>query len=56
MKRLLSNGGALLITGALLDLMIAWGLEKDLPWLRSSTMGAGGMVCLYLLMKYRKQL
>jgi hypothetical protein len=56
MKKLLSYGGAALITAALLDPVICSGLVKPLPWLRDILMGAGGVAGLYLMMKYRKQL
>jgi len=41
MKTLLSYGGAVLITTALLDPMIASGLGKPIPWLRDTLMGEG---------------
>ena len=45
MKKLLSYGGAALITAALLDPIICSGLGKPLPWLRDILMGAGGVAC-----------
>ena len=56
MKKLLSYGGAALITAALLDPVFYSGLGKPIPWLRDIVMGAGGVACLYLLVKYRRQL
>ncbi len=56
MKKLLSYGGAALITAALLDPVICSGLGKPTPWLLDLGMGGAGVVCLYLLVKYRKEL
>ena len=56
MKKLLSWGGAALITAALLDPLICSGLGRLTPWLRDLAMGGAGAVCLYLLVKYRKEL
>ncbi len=56
MKRLLSYGGVSLLVSAFLDPLISSGLDRPVPWLRDLLMGAGGAVCLYLLVKYRKEL
>ncbi len=56
MKKLLSWGGACLITAAFLDPLFTSGLGKTIPWLRVLLMGGGGVACLYLLVKYRKEL
>ncbi len=56
MKKLLSYGGATLLVSAFLDPVISSGLDRPIPWLRDLLMGAGGVACLYLLVKYRKQL
>ncbi len=56
MKKLLSWGGATLITAALLDPVIYSGLGRPIPWLRDLAMGGAGAVCLYLLVKFRKEL
>jgi hypothetical protein len=56
MKKLLSWGGASLLTGALLDPLIYGGLGNPVPWGRDLAMAAGGILCLYLLVKYRHEL
>ncbi len=56
MKRLLSFGGASLLVSAFLDPLISSGLDRPIPWLRDLLMGMGGVACLYLLVKYRKEL
>lgn len=55
MKKLLSWGGAGLLTAALLDPLIYSTLEQPIPWLRDMVMFAAGAGCLYLLYKYRCQ-
>lgn len=55
MKKLLSWGGVGLLTSALLDPVIYGTLEKPIPWVRDLLMAAGGILCLYLLVKFRKQ-
>jgi hypothetical protein len=55
-KSLLSFGGAALITAALLDLIFCSGIGRPLPWFRAAVMAAGGVVCLYLLIRFRKEL
>jgi hypothetical protein len=56
MKTLLSWGGTGLITTALLDPLIQSGLESPIPWGRDLLMGAAGIFCIYLLVKYRRDL
>ena len=56
MKKLLSFAAASLITGALLDPMIAVGLDNPVPWGRDIAMAGFGILCLYLLVKYRRDL
>lgn len=56
MKQLLSWGGSGLLIAALLDPLVYWGLDKPVPWLRDLAMAAVGILCIYLLIKYRKQL
>lgn len=56
MKKLLSYGGAALVTTALLDPIIYSGLGRPIPWLRDILMGAAGAACLYVLMTYRNEL
>ena len=56
MKKLLTWGGTGLIISALLDPLIYSGMGKPVPWLRDLLMASGGVLCLYLLVKYRDQL
>lgn len=56
MKKLLSWGGVGLLTSALLDPVIYSSLGNPIPWWRDILMGAAGVVCIYLLVKYRKEL
>ena len=56
MKRLLSWGGTGLLTTALLDPLIASGLGTPTPWVRDLLMGSAGILCIYLLIKFRKEL
>jgi len=56
MKKLLSFAAVSLITGALLDPLITAGLGNPVPWSRDIVMLGGGIVCLYLLVKYRHDL
>ncbi|GFO70081.1 hypothetical protein GMLC_36600 [Geomonas limicola] len=56
MKWLLTCGGVGLLTSALLDPVIYATLEKPIPWWRDLLMGAAGIVCVYLLVKYRRDL
>lgn len=56
MKKVLSWGGAGLLTGALLDPVIYGTLEKPILWGRDLIMGGAGLACIYLQVKYRKRL
>ena len=56
MKKLLTWGGVGLLTSAMLDPVIYATLEQPIPWGRDVLMAAGGIVCFYLLVKFRKQL
>ena len=56
MKKLLSWGGTSLITAALLDPLIYSGLGTPLPWGRDLLMGGAGVLCICLLVKYRREL
>ena len=56
MKKLLSWGGASLLTGALLDPLITSGLGSPVPWGRDLLMGGAGILCIYLLVKFRREL
>lgn len=55
MKKLLTWGGVGLITTALLDPLIYSMLDLPIPWLRDLAMLAGGIGCLYLLFRYRRE-
>ena len=44
------------MTSALLDPVIYASLEKPVPWVRDVLMTAGGIICLFLLVKYHKDL
>ena len=56
MKKLLCFAAVSLITGALLDPLITAGLGNPVPWGRDIVMLGAGIVCLYLLVKYRHDL
>ena len=56
MKKLLSWGAVGLLTTAILDPLIYSMLEQPIPWLRDVLMAIGGVICFYLLIKYRKEL
>lgn len=55
MKKLLSWGGTGLVTTAILEPLIYSMLDLPIPWWRDLLMLAGGIGCLYLLIKYRHQ-
>ena len=56
MKKLLSWGGASLITSALLDPVICATLGSPVRWFLDLLMGGAGVLCIYLLVKYRNEL
>ncbi len=56
MKKLLSWGAVGLLTTALLDPLIYYMLEQPIPWLRDLVMGAAGIGCFYLLLRFRDEL
>jgi len=56
MKKLLSFGGTSLLISALLDPIIHSGLGTPIPWGMDALMAVGGIVCIYLLVKYRNSL
>lgn len=56
MKKLLNWGAVGLLTTAMLDPLVYSMLEKPVPWLRDLVMGAAGIGCFYLLIKYRDEL
>ena len=53
MKKLLTWGGVGLLTTALLDPVLYSMLDQPIPWVRDLLMAAGGIGCLYLLVKLR---
>ena len=55
MKKLLSWGGVGLLTTALLDPVMYSMLDKPIPWFRDLVMLAGGVGCLYLLVRFRDE-
>ncbi len=55
MKKLLSYGAIGLLTSAFFDPMIYSALSKPIPWVRDALMAAGGILCFYLLVKFRDQ-
>ena len=56
MKKLLSFAAVSLSTGALLDPLVAATLGNPAPWGRDAVMLGAGILCLYLLVKYRHDL
>lgn len=56
MKKLLSFAAVTLLTGALLDPMLQSGLGKPIPLWRDLGMFLAGAICLYILVKYRRNL
>ena len=56
MKTLLTWSSASLITGALLDPMIQSGLGRPVPWGRDLLMAGAGLICIWLMIKYRRNL
>lgn len=53
MKKLLSWGGASLLTSALLDPIACSALGNPVRWGWDLVMGLGGALCIYLLIRYR---
>lgn len=49
-------GAVGLLTSALLDPLIYSMLDQPIPWFRDVIMGGGGVVRLYLLVKFRDEL
>lgn len=56
MKKLLTWTAVGLLTTALLDPLMYSMLERPVPWLRDLLMLAGGVGCLYLLVRFRRDL
>lgn len=54
MKKLLSWGGAGLLSSALLDPLVSATLGQPVPWLMDFLMLVGGSICLYLLVRFRE--
>ena len=53
MKKLLSWGAVGLLTTAMLDPLVYSMLDKPIPWVRDVLMGAAGVACFYIMIKYR---
>ena len=53
MKKLLTWGAVGLLTSALLDPVIYSLLDQPIPWGRDLLMGAAGVGCYYLLIRFR---
>lgn len=56
MKKLLLWGGPSLIVSSFLDIIFQSGMERPIPWGRDLLMAGAGVVCIFLLIKYRRQL
>jgi hypothetical protein len=55
MKKLLTWGAVGLLTSALLEPLIYSMLEQPVPWIRDLFMAGGGVVCFWLLVKFRDE-
>ena len=56
MKKLLTWGAVGLLTTAMLDPLLYSSLGMPIPWGRDLLMGASGIGCFYLLIKFRDNL
>jgi hypothetical protein len=56
MKKLLTFGAVGFLCAAFLDPLLASGLERSIPWLRSILLAIAGSVCYYLLIRFRREL
>ena len=56
MKKLLSFAAVTLLTSAFLDPLIKSGMDRPIPWGQDLAMAGGGIICIYLLVKYRRDL
>lgn len=56
MKKLLMWGAVGLLTTAFLDPLLYSMLERPIPWFRDVLMAAGGVACIFLLVKFRNEL
>jgi hypothetical protein len=56
MKKLLSWIAVGLLTSALLEPLIYSMLDQPVPWVRDLVMAGGGVLCFWLLVKYREWL
>lgn len=56
MKALLSLLAVGLLTGAFLYPLFSLGVGKGVSWWLVTAMAAGGAVCIYLLVRFRREL
>lgn len=56
LKHLLTFGTVLLLCAAFLDFLWVSGLGRPVSWSRDIFMGAAGLACYYLRIKFRKVL
>ena len=56
MKKLLMWGAVGLLSTALLDPLLYSMLDQPIPWVRDVVMAVGGILCFYLLIKFRDEL
>jgi hypothetical protein len=56
MKKLLTWGTVGLLTSAILDPIIYSMLDMPIPWVRDLVMGAAGIGCFYLLVRFRHEM
>jgi hypothetical protein len=56
MKKLLTWGAVGLLTSAILDPIIYSMLDMPIPWVRDLVMGAAGIGCFYLLVRFRHEM
>jgi len=54
-KKLLTFGAVSFLCAAFLDPLWASGLDRPIPWGRDILMAAAGVVCFYLLVRFRKE-
>lgn len=55
-KKLLTFGVVGFLCAAFLDPLWASGLDRPIPWFRDVLMAVAGVVCFYLLVRFRKEL
>ena len=56
MKNLLNFLAVVLLNGAFLYPLFFSGIGRPVTWWLVGVMAAGGIACIYLMVKYRKQL